>query len=233
MGEYCRQALDCTRQTVQLAATVGRDLRAQARSIIAGRGAHSANVLGHDQVQVGLLSTGGVRTGDDPVPLTHKNRLRRTSGMRGRRRCFSHGFINRYQIPAWRPCHESRTATCHQNAVMCRARRKRTGCAAGQEGHQMTAREAGTITLAPGHTIRRDVVRRRRLMLNDLSIDAVLGKIEAWANISAFTKPPGADHFVDTADSDAYRAATARRDWPAVDRLVLDLRKNAPPTTSF
>ena len=86
----------------------------------------------------------------------------------------------------------------------------------------MTARGAGTIILAEGHTIERAAVSKKRQILDEVSIDAVLGNIKTLAHANEFVKPLDAGYFGSAGISDAYNAAAARKDWATVDRLVLD-----------
>lgn len=86
----------------------------------------------------------------------------------------------------------------------------------------MTARAAGTIILAEGHTIDCAAVSKKRQILDEISIDAVLGNIKEWAHAGEFAKPIDADYFGNAGISDAYDAAVARKDWATVDRLILD-----------
>lgn len=92
----------------------------------------------------------------------------------------------------------------------------------------MTARAADTITLAEGHTIGQAAVDKKRRMLDGISIDAVLDRTRGWARASVYTKPPDAGYFGSTAIYDVYREAVARKDWPAVDQLVLDALVRRP-----
>ena len=88
----------------------------------------------------------------------------------------------------------------------------------------MTARAAGRITLAAGHTIERDAVNKKRLLLDDLPIKAVLDKVKnATKGASPFTKSLGVKYFGSEAMFNAYRVATDCKDWATVDRLVLDV----------
>ena len=80
-----------------------------------------------------------------------------------------------------------------------------------------------TIALAPGHAIARAAVRRKMLLLDDLSIDDAAGKMRyIWDGISPFTRLLDEEYFGSSAISDAYRLAVARKDWTAVDKAVLD-----------
>ena len=88
----------------------------------------------------------------------------------------------------------------------------------------MTARAPGaTIELAPGHVISRAAVRRKMLLLDDLSIDDVVGMIaDIWNSISPLMRSLDARYFGSSTVSDAYRSAAARKDWAAADKAVLD-----------
>ena len=88
----------------------------------------------------------------------------------------------------------------------------------------MTARAPGaTIELAPGHVISRAAVRRKMLLLDDLSIDDVVGMIaDIWNGISPLMRSLDARYFGSSTVSDAYRSAAARKDWAAADKAVLD-----------
>ena len=99
----------------------------------------------------------------------------------------------------------------------------------------MTARAAGRITLAAGHTIERDAVNKKRQLLDDLSIKAVLGKAKsAWKRVSPFTRSLDGKYFGSKGMFNAYRAAAARKDWAAVDQAVLDvLAQNRPSYDKF
>lgn len=86
----------------------------------------------------------------------------------------------------------------------------------------MTVHSTGTIALAEGHTIESAVVYKKRRLLDDLPIKTVLRQAEVVASVDAFTELLDGSRFGGMAISDAYHAATARKDWMAVDQLVLD-----------
>ena len=88
----------------------------------------------------------------------------------------------------------------------------------------MTAQAPGaTIELAPGHTISRAAVRRKMLLLDDLSINDAVGRVRyIWNSVSPFIQSLDEEYFGSTAAFDAYRSAVARKDWTAADKAVLD-----------
>ena len=86
----------------------------------------------------------------------------------------------------------------------------------------MTAHSAGTITLAEGHTIEGAAVYKRRRLLDDLPIEAVLDRAKAAASIDVLTELLDTSRFGSMITSDAYHTAEARKDWKVADRLVLD-----------
>ena len=87
----------------------------------------------------------------------------------------------------------------------------------------MTAYTTNTIALAEGHTIEGAAVYKKRRILDDLSISAVLGNASILTSIRVSKKLPVAVRFADVTNSDAYRAAVSRKDWMVVDRLILDV----------
>ena len=92
----------------------------------------------------------------------------------------------------------------------------------------MTAGAAGAIVLAEGHAIDRAAVDRKRRILNGLPIAAVLLRTRVWAKASVPVKLLDVDYFGSVSIFYAYRAAVACKDWPTVDRLVLDALARKP-----
>ena len=76
--------------------------------------------------------------------------------------------------------------------------------------------------LAEGHAIDCAAVDKKRRILDDLSIDAVLDMSDGWSNAEVSTKSFDADWFGSATTSNACRAAASRKDRQAVDRPILD-----------
>ena len=86
----------------------------------------------------------------------------------------------------------------------------------------MIAHSTDTITLAEGHAIERARVYRKRKILDDISISAMLGKSSILASVKASQSLLNRDHFGGTTTSYVYRAAVSRKDWTVADQVVLD-----------
>ena len=92
----------------------------------------------------------------------------------------------------------------------------------------MTAGAAGAIVLAEGRAIDRAAADRKRPILNGLPIAAVLLRTGGWARASAPVKLLDVGCFGSASIFYACRAAVARKDWPTVDRPVLDALARKP-----
>ena len=92
----------------------------------------------------------------------------------------------------------------------------------------MTAHKPDAIVLAPGHAITRDGVRAKQKELEYLPLGRVLGKVEGiYTGASRIIGELDGELLGGTAISRRYRGMSAQKNWPGVDKLVLDALASA------
>lgn len=98
------------------------------------------------------------------------------------------------------------------------------GAAAGRVGAY--GHIADTISVAPGHTISMQGVRKKLAALDGFSMPEVLSAAEgAWREVWEHREPVDAGYFGSDKIYGRYRAAQARKDWQESSRLILGARR--------
>ena len=94
----------------------------------------------------------------------------------------------------------------------------------------MTVREPDAIVLAPGHSITRSGVRAKQKVLKGASLSDVLNIVEdIGSGTDMITKALGNEIIGNAATSRQYHSLVAQKNWPVVDKLVLDALASTRP----
>lgn len=83
----------------------------------------------------------------------------------------------------------------------------------------MTSRP-DSITLVPGHEITSVGIRKKRAILDMLSMECVLDRVGNETNIGALNRPLGTDFFGSVHTYELYSKAMSDKDWGVSDSLV-------------
>lgn len=97
----------------------------------------------------------------------------------------------------------------------------------------MTAHESDTIVLAPNHTITRRGVRAKQKELENIPLSDAVNKVKSiGSGTDKITGMIDEEFFGSDVVFDRYRSFHAQKNWPSVDKLILDALAAARPNYS-